>query len=85
MTSLSLESYVLDLIQKRAAAKLVNFYVKSELHAAAGMMSAAGKWTDDLRVLVQTEKPYKTSRSYVRMIHGIPSPRMFRRTRSALP
>ncbi|WP_116827045.1 MULTISPECIES: hypothetical protein [Pseudomonas syringae group] len=77
MTSVSLESYVFDLLQKRAVSKLVHFNVKSELHTAARMMSAAGKWTDDLRVLVQTEKPCKTNRSYVRMVHGVPSPRMF--------
>ncbi|ENG0049902.1 TPA: hypothetical protein ACRN02_005781 [Pseudomonas aeruginosa] len=73
----SAETYVFRLLMDRAISKLDRTEVESVLRTASRALANAGKWTDDVRITVNTKRAFQAGRQCVRMLHGVPSPRMW--------
>lgn len=73
----SAEAYVFRLLMDRAISKLDRTEVESVLRTASRALANAGKWTDDVRITVNTKRAFQAGRQCVRMLHGVPSPRMW--------
>lgn len=82
---LSAEHYVFRLLMQRATSKLDRTGVDTVLRSACFALSEAGKWTDDIRIEVNTKRPFKGSKQCVRMLHGVPSPRMWSARTTTFP
>lgn len=73
---LAAEDYMFRLLMGRAESKLRHTDVEFLLGEASKALSEAGGWTDDVRIQVGVKKPFK-AKACVRMLHGIPSPRLW--------
>ncbi|MBB4867205.1 hypothetical protein HNP46_006116 [Pseudomonas nitritireducens] len=73
----SAEDYVFRLLMNRAEQKLTPG-VGSDyaMQQAVKELRKAGRWTDDVQIQIGLKKPLR-SKGYVRMLHGVPSPRLF--------
>lgn len=81
----SAEQYVFRLLMHRAASKLEGDDVDRVKRAARFALADAGQWTDDIRIGVQTKRPFKASKHCIRMLHGVPSPRMWAPQTTSFP
>ncbi|MFU2936912.1 hypothetical protein ACM7NO_26510 [Pseudomonas aeruginosa] len=81
----SAEDYVFRLLMDRAISKLDRTDVDYVLRNASRALSEAGRWTDDVRIEVNTKHPVKASMQCIRMLHGVPSPRMWSARTSTFP
>lgn len=73
---LAAEDYVFRLLMHRAESKLHLTDVAYLLDSASEQLKQAGKWTDDVRIQVGLKRPFR-AKNCVRMLHGIPSPRLW--------
>lgn len=81
----SAEQYVFRLLMDRAASKLEGNDVDRVKRAARFALADAGQWTDDIRIGVHTKRPFKASKHCIRMLHGVPSPRMWAPRTTSFP
>ena len=72
----SAEDYVFQLLMRRAESKLGVTDVAHLLGAAKDELAKSASWTDDVRIPVGLKRPFK-AKHCVRMLHGIPSPRLW--------
>lgn len=72
----SAEDYVFRLLMHRAESKLHFTDVAYLLDSAKDELAKAGRWTDDVRIQVSLKLPFR-AKYCVRMLHGIPSPRLW--------
>ncbi|HCL3359649.1 TPA: hypothetical protein N2A48_005924, partial [Pseudomonas aeruginosa] len=64
----SAEAYVFRLLMDRAISKLDRTEVEYVLRTASCALANAGKWTDDVRITVNTKRPFQAGRQCVRML-----------------
>lgn len=82
---LSAERFVFRLLMDRALAKLTCPDAVPLLRNATDSLAEARKWTDDVRIDVHFKARCHTRDKCIRMLHGVPSPRLWSPRPSVFP